>query len=48
MLLRVVDLSQHMVNLAVKKSEELPLSQRPQWLCGDLRNFETGYQYDLL
>lgn len=42
-----VDLSQHMVNLAVKKSEELPQSQRPQWLCGDLRNFETGYQYDL-
>jgi SAM-dependent methyltransferase len=42
-----VDLSQHMVNLAADKSTGLPPSQRPQWVCGDVREFETGCQYDL-
>ena len=42
-----VDLSQHMVNLAADKSTGLPPSQRPQWVCGDVRKFETGCHYDL-
>ncbi len=42
-----VDLSQHMVNLAADKSTELPPSQRPKWVCGDVRKFEIGCQYDL-
>ena len=42
-----VDLSNHMVNLAADKSTELPLSQRPPWVCGDLREFKNGCQYDL-
>lgn len=42
-----VDLSQSMVNLAADKSTGLLPSQRPLWICGDVREFKTGVQYDL-
>ena len=42
-----VDLSQPMLDLAAEKSGAQLFSQQPQWVCGDVRNFETGHQYDL-
>ncbi len=42
-----VDLSQSMLNLAAEKSKLQPFLHQPQWVCGDIRNFETGHQHDL-
>lgn len=42
-----VDLSQAMLDRADDKAVTLPTAQRPQWLCGDARSFDTGSQYDL-
>lgn len=42
-----VDLSQHMLDHAARKASDLDPSQRPAWLCGDARNFDTGLTHDL-
>jgi len=41
-----VDLSQHMLDEAAKKASTLPPSQRPHWIRGDTRTFDTGQQHD--
>lgn len=42
-----VDLSQFMLDKASEKAAHLSSEQKPQWVCGDARNFETGTQHDL-
>jgi len=42
-----IDLSQEMVELAIKKSEKEQLSKQPQWVCGDVRDFAAGEKYEL-
>ena len=42
-----IDLSQSMLDEAINKSILLNTSNRPRWLCGDVRSFDTGCQYDL-
>jgi SAM-dependent methyltransferase len=41
-----VDLSIHMLEHARAKANSLPASQRPKWLCGDVRTFDAGQQFD--
>jgi SAM-dependent methyltransferase len=42
-----VDLSQHMLDLAAKKSNSQLTFNRPRWLCDDVRNFKLCEQFDL-
>lgn len=42
-----VDQSQSMLSLAEKKSASSAAQQRPTWLCGDARDFDTGESFDL-
>ena len=42
-----VDLSQHMLDIAMEKSRSQISLLSPHWVCGDIRDFETGQQYDL-
>jgi SAM-dependent methyltransferase len=42
-----VDLSQSMLDLAAEKSRSQLTSNSPRWICGDIRNFEAGDQFDL-
>lgn len=42
-----VDLSQSMLNLASEKSKLNKSLSQPRWVCGDVRNFDTGHQHDL-
>lgn len=42
-----VDLSQPMLDRAAQKAVTLPEAQRPSWVCGDARSFDTHQQYDL-
>ena len=42
-----VDLSQKMLDLALGKSASQLSVHSPRWVCGDMRDFETGQQYDL-
>jgi SAM-dependent methyltransferase len=42
-----VDLSQSMLDRAAAKSAELATEQRPTWVCGDARDFDTGRRHDL-
>lgn len=42
-----VDLSQQMLDLAAEKSNSQLTSNSPRWLCGDIRNFEAGDQFDI-
>lgn len=41
-----VDLSQPMLDAAAIKSKDLLLCTPPNWLCGDVRTFETGQHHD--
>jgi SAM-dependent methyltransferase len=42
-----VDLSQHMLDLAAKKSNSQLTLNRPRWLCDDVCNFKLCEQFDL-
>ena len=42
-----VDLSQSMIDQAERKASALPKGQRPQWLCGDARDFDTKATFEL-
>lgn len=42
-----VDLSQSMLDEAARKSAGLEAAQRPTWLCGDARDFDTGRTFEL-
>lgn len=42
-----VDLSQAMLDRAAVKAESLPEANRPRWMCGDARDFDTGAEHDL-
>lgn len=42
-----VDLSQHMLDHAEHKAADLSVAQRPTWLRGDARSFDTGAKHDL-
>jgi SAM-dependent methyltransferase len=42
-----VDLSDHMLGLARRKSAALPAPQQPKWLQGDARNFDAGGTFDM-
>ena len=42
-----IDFSEWMIEKAKQKSELLPESKRPSWICGDARSFNTEKQYDL-
>jgi SAM-dependent methyltransferase len=42
-----VDLSQSMLDRAVEKSASLDAARRPNFLCGNACDFETGQTYDL-
>lgn len=42
-----VDLSQSMLDLGAQKARDLPEAQRPTWLQGDARHFDTGAQVDV-
>lgn len=41
-----IDLSQSMLDVAAAKSKSKTMIDQPRWVCGDLRTFETGQQYD--
>ena len=42
-----VDLSQSMLDQAAEKSSPLSIAERPTWLCGDIRDVDTGETFDL-
>jgi SAM-dependent methyltransferase len=42
-----VDLSQSMIEHAAQKTASLKSEERPAWLCGDARDFDTGTTFDL-
>jgi SAM-dependent methyltransferase len=42
-----VDLSQSMIDQAAQKSSSLTSTERPTWICGDARDFDTQTMFDL-
>lgn len=42
-----VDMSQSMIEHAAQKAASLKNKERPIWLCGDARDFDTGTTFDL-
>ena len=42
-----VDLSPSMIEIAKEKSLSLKADKRPEWICGDARNFEINKKYDM-
>ena len=42
-----VDLSESMIEYAAQKTLSLKSEERPAWLCGDAREFDTGTTFDL-
>lgn len=42
-----VDLSPHMLKVAEIKTKALELQANNRWICGDIRNFDTGIKYDV-
>jgi SAM-dependent methyltransferase len=42
-----VDLSEHMLEHARKKSLSLQTSRQPTWLCGDAKTFNAGKKFDV-
>jgi len=42
-----VDLSPYMLEIAKIKSESIGLQHKIRWVCGDIRDFNTGIKYDV-